>query len=57
MNLTEIGWGGGCRMDSPGSGYRPMAGCGECGDDPLGSGAKDFVRRFHEGGFESTSVL
>jgi hypothetical protein len=39
MDLTEMGWGGGCGVDSPGAGQGPLAvGC-ECGDEPSGSGA------------------
>jgi hypothetical protein len=34
MDLKEIGWGRGCGMDSPGSGWGPLAGCCECGDEP-----------------------
>jgi hypothetical protein len=34
---------GGCGVDSPGSGYRPLAGSFECGDEPSGSGATEFV--------------
>jgi hypothetical protein len=30
-------------VDSPGSGYGPLAGCCECGDEPSGSGAKELV--------------
>jgi hypothetical protein len=28
---------GGCGLDSTGSGQGPVAGCCECGDEPLGS--------------------
>jgi hypothetical protein len=41
MDLREIGWG--CGVDSRGSGYGPLAGCCECGDEPLGSGATELV--------------
>jgi hypothetical protein len=41
MDLSKIGWG--CAVDSPGSGYGPLAGCCECGDEPSGSGATDLV--------------
>jgi hypothetical protein len=34
---------GGCGVDSPGSGKRSLAGCCECGDEPLGSGATKLV--------------
>jgi hypothetical protein len=34
---------GGCGVDSPGSGYGPLAGCCECGDEPSGSGATELV--------------
>jgi hypothetical protein len=30
-------------VDSPGSGQGPVAGCCECGDEPLGSGATELV--------------
>jgi hypothetical protein len=33
----------GCGVDSPGSGYGPLAGCCECGDEPAISGAKELV--------------
>jgi hypothetical protein len=33
MDLREIGLGR-CGLDSTGSGQRPVAGCGECGDKP-----------------------
>jgi hypothetical protein len=42
MSVREIGWGG-CGVDPFGSGYRPLVGCCEYGDDPAGSGAKDLV--------------
>jgi hypothetical protein len=42
MDLREIGWGG-CGVDSPGSGYGPLVGCCECGDEPSGSGATQLV--------------
>jgi hypothetical protein len=35
--------GGGCGVDSPGSGQGPLAGCCECGDEPSGSGAIELV--------------
>jgi hypothetical protein len=41
MDLREIGWG--CGVDSRGSVYGPLAGCCECGDEPLGSGATELV--------------
>jgi hypothetical protein len=41
MDLREIDWG--CGMDSPGSGWGPLAGCCECGDEPSGSGATELV--------------
>jgi hypothetical protein len=41
---------GECGLDSPGSGYEPLAGCRECGDEPSGSGATEFY-------FNSVSVL
>jgi hypothetical protein len=42
MDLRVIGWGG-CGVDSPGSGEGPLAGGGECGDDPSGCGAAELV--------------
>jgi hypothetical protein len=35
--------GGGCGVDSPVSGYGPLVGCCECGDEPSGSGATELV--------------
>jgi hypothetical protein len=35
--------GGGCGVDSPGSGQGLLAGCCECGDEPSGSGATELV--------------
>jgi hypothetical protein len=32
-------------VDSPGSGYGPLAGCFECGDEPSGSGATELVNQ------------
>jgi hypothetical protein len=40
--LRETGWGG-CGVDSVVSGWRPVAGCCECGDEPSGSGAEELV--------------
>jgi hypothetical protein len=34
---------GECGLDSTGSGQGPVAGCGECGDEPSGSRAKELV--------------
>jgi hypothetical protein len=42
MDLREIGLGG-CGLDSTGSGYGPVTGCGECGDEPSGSCATELV--------------
>jgi hypothetical protein len=42
MDLREIGLGG-CGLDSTGSGQGPVAGCGECGDEPSGSCATELV--------------
>jgi hypothetical protein len=42
MDLKEIGWGS-CGVDSPGLGQGSKAGCGECGDEPSGSGATELV--------------
>jgi hypothetical protein len=39
-------WGdslGGCGLNSTGSGQGPVAGCGECGDEPPGSCATELV--------------
>jgi hypothetical protein len=42
-DLTEIGWEGG-ELDSTGSGWEPMAGCCECGDEPSGSCATELFK-------------
>jgi hypothetical protein len=42
MDLREIGLGG-CGLDSTGSEQGPVAGCCECGDEPLGSCATELV--------------
>jgi hypothetical protein len=42
MDLREIGLGV-CGLDSTGSGQGPVAGCCECGDEPLGSCATELV--------------
>jgi hypothetical protein len=42
MDLGEIGFGG-CGLDSTGSGQGPVAGCCECGDEPLGSYVTELV--------------
>jgi hypothetical protein len=42
MGLREIGGGWRVGVDSPGSGYGPLAGCCECGDEPSGSDAKEL---------------
>jgi hypothetical protein len=39
--LGRLAWGGG--LDSTGSGQGPVAGCCECGDEPSGSCATEFV--------------
>jgi hypothetical protein len=39
--LGRLAWG--CGLDSTGSGQGPVAGCCECGDEPSGSCAMDFV--------------
>jgi hypothetical protein len=41
MDLPEIGLGR-CGLNSTDSGQGPAAGCGECGDKPLGSYATEF---------------
>jgi hypothetical protein len=38
-----LAWGGGCGLDSTGSGQGPVAGCCECGYEPSGSCAKELV--------------
>jgi hypothetical protein len=42
MDLREIGLGGG--LDSTGSGLGPVTGCFECGDEPSGPCATEFMR-------------
>jgi hypothetical protein len=37
MDLREVGWGEGHRLDYSGSGYGQVADCCECGDEPSGS--------------------
>jgi hypothetical protein len=39
--LGRLAWG--CGLDSTGSGQGPVAGCGECGDEPSGSCATELV--------------
>jgi hypothetical protein len=41
--LQRLVGGGGCGVDSPGSGYGSLAGCCVCGDEPSGSGATELV--------------
>jgi hypothetical protein len=36
-------WLGGCGLDLTGSGQGPVAGCGECGDEPSGSYSTELV--------------
>jgi hypothetical protein len=43
MDLGEINWGLGHGVDSTGSGLGSLAGCCECGDEPLGYGATELV--------------
>jgi hypothetical protein len=43
--LGSLVGGGGCGVDSPGSGWGSLADCCECGDEPSGSGATELVRR------------
>jgi hypothetical protein len=38
----RLAWGGG-GLDSTVSGQGPVAGCGECGDEPSGSCATELV--------------
>jgi hypothetical protein len=40
--LGSLAWGG-CGLDSTGSGQGPVAGCGECGDEPSDSCAMELV--------------
>jgi hypothetical protein len=40
--LGRMVGGGGCGLDSPGSGQESLAGCCECGDEPSGSGSTDL---------------
>jgi hypothetical protein len=40
--LGRLAWG--CGLDSTGSGQGPVAGCCECGDEPLGSCATELVK-------------
>jgi hypothetical protein len=57
MDRRVIGWG--CGVDSPGSGYGPVAGCCECGDEPSGSSATESVKyiQFPEGKYGKKHVL
>jgi hypothetical protein len=41
QNLGRLA--GGCELDSTGSGYRPVASCCECGDEPSGYCATELV--------------
>jgi hypothetical protein len=41
--LGRLAGGGVCGVGSPGSGYGPLAGCCECGDEPSGSSAAELV--------------
>jgi hypothetical protein len=43
MDLREIGWSGGCGLDSAGSGLGPVSGCCECSDEPSGFCAMELV--------------
>jgi hypothetical protein len=43
MDLREIGFWG---VDLTGSGQGPVAGCGECGDEPSGSCATELVSKY-----------
>jgi hypothetical protein len=42
--LGRLAWGGGCGLDSTGSGQGPVSGCCECGDEPSGSCATELVK-------------
>jgi hypothetical protein len=37
MDISEIGLGGVCELDSTDSGHGPVGGCCECGDEPSDS--------------------
>jgi hypothetical protein len=41
--LGRLAWGGGCGLDSTGSGQGPVAGFCECGEEPSGSCATELV--------------
>jgi hypothetical protein len=41
--LGKLAWGGGCGLDSTGSGQGTVAGCYECGNEPSGSCATELV--------------
>jgi hypothetical protein len=43
QNESQGDWLAESGLDSPGSGYGPVAGCCECGYKPSGSGANDLV--------------
>jgi hypothetical protein len=43
QNGSQGDWLGGYGLDSAGSGQEPVAGCCECGDEPLGSCATELV--------------
>jgi hypothetical protein len=43
QNGSQGYWLGGGGVDSTGSGWGPLAGCCECGDEPSGSGATELV--------------
>jgi hypothetical protein len=43
QNGSQADWVGGCGVDSPGSGWGPLAGCCERGDEHSGSGATELV--------------
>jgi hypothetical protein len=44
--LGRLAWG--CGFESTGSGYGPIAGCCECGDEPSGSCVTELVNLKHE---------
>jgi hypothetical protein len=43
MDLREIGWGEGVRVDAAGSGAGPVVSSCKYGDEPAGSGATELV--------------
>jgi hypothetical protein len=52
----KLAWGGGCRLDLTGSGQGPLAGCGECGDEPSGSCPTELVSLVSKSQGNSVSI-